>query len=108
MPGPAGPAEPAPIGGRRALFSPAPSAETLDPSPPRDAPAGPAGTPLASRGPIVVECSACRVVTRVGLLDFLIFQLPIGVWLPRGRFDRRMTCPACRRRVWASVTLRPR
>ena len=62
--------------------------------------------PIARRGPLVVTCSSCRAVSRIGLLDLIIFQFPIGFWLPRGRFDRRMTCPACRRRVWASVTLR--
>ena len=98
-----------PGGGRKVLFSSrSPSAGTRGQVPPPDPPAGSAANPLANRGPIVVECAACRAVTRVGLVDFLIFQLPFGAWLPRGRFDRRMTCPACRRRVWASVTLRPR
>jgi hypothetical protein len=45
-------------------------------------------------------------VSRIGLVDLVLFQLPFGYWLPRGRFDRRMTCPACRRRTWASVTWR--
>jgi hypothetical protein len=84
--------------GKRALFSSAPA--------PKHAEADISENPLANQGPIVVECSACQVVTRIGVLDFVIFQLPFGAWLPRGRFDRRMTCPACRRRVWASVTLR--
>jgi len=60
------------------------------------------------RGSIVVTCPACGSETRIGLLDFLIFQLPIGVWLPWGRWNHRMTCPACRRRVWAGVTVRRR
>lgn len=99
------PGGPAPAGarapsGKRALYS---KPLTDDEPMLEDSP-----NPLADRGPIVVECSSCRAVSRVGVLDFLIFQLPVGVWLPRGRFDRRMTCPACRRRVWASVTLRHR
>jgi len=44
-------------------------------------------------------------VTRVGLIDFLLLQFPLGAWLPRRVFDRWMTCPACRRRTWTSVTL---
>jgi len=40
------------------------------------------------------------------VLDLLIFQFPVGVWLPRGRYDHRMTCPVCRKRAWCSVTLR--
>jgi hypothetical protein len=42
----------------------------------------------------------------VGLLDLLIYQFPVGAWLPRGKYDRRMTCPSCRKRAWCSVTLR--
>jgi hypothetical protein len=62
--------------------------------------------PLAERGKITVECQRCRQVSHVGLLDLLIFQFPIGAWMPRGQFDRRMTCPSCRKRAWCSVTLR--
>jgi len=85
--------------GKRALYSQARPRPGVD-----DAPAP--ENPLADTGPISVECSSCGAVTRVGLVDFLLFQFPVGIWLPRGRFDRRMTCPSCRRRVWASVTLR--
>jgi len=62
--------------------------------------------PLAERGLFTVGCQRCRQTSHVGILDLLIFQLPIGVWLPRGKFDRRMTCPSCRKRAWCSVTLR--
>jgi hypothetical protein len=62
--------------------------------------------PLVQRGAFTVECQRCRHRSRVGLLDMLIFQFPVGAWLPRGRFDRRMTCPSCRKRAWCSVTLR--
>jgi len=65
-----------------------------------------AGNPLATRGSFTVQCQRCRQVSHVGLLDVLIFQFPIGIWLPRGRFDRRMICPSCRKRSWCSVTLR--
>jgi hypothetical protein len=66
------------------------------------------GNPLAERGTFTVECQRCRQTSRVGLLDMLIFQFPVGVWLPRRGFDHRMTCPACRRRTWCSVTVRRR
>jgi len=103
VPGPSVPVTPAGLSaahGKRALFS--------SPGQMQGPEDGVPVNPLANRGPIVVECSSCREVTRVGLLDFLLFQLPFGAWVPRGRFDRRMTCPACRCRVWASVTLRRR
>lgn len=106
VPGPAGPGAVTEVVGvgRRALFS----SGAVDgdgaagPGPPPSSPAN----PVATRGSFVVECGSCRAVSRVGLLDLVIFQLPFGAWLPRGRFDRRMTCPACRHRVWASVTVR--
>lgn len=98
QPGAARRVDPDPLG-KRALFS-------SPPPPPPDAGAAAAGVPATSRGPIAVSCSSCGVTSRVGLLDFLLFQLPVGYWLPRGRYGHRMTCPACRRRTWAGVTLR--
>jgi hypothetical protein len=65
-----------------------------------------ADDPLVERGPFTVRCQRCWQVSRIGALELLIFQFPVGVWLPRGRFDRRMTCPSCRKRSWCSVTLR--
>jgi len=62
--------------------------------------------PLVEPGAFAVRCQRCRQVSRVGLIDLLIFQFPIGIWIPRGTFDRRMTCPSCRKRSWCSVTLR--
>lgn len=91
-PGPA----PAAVLGKRALYSHAGESHAEE---------GASGDPLTERGMLTVTCSRCHAVRRIGLLDFVIYQLPVGFWLPRGRFDRRMTCPACRRRVWASVTL---
>jgi hypothetical protein len=84
--------------GKRALFS----GTRLE----RDSLVATSGNPLAERGTFTVECQRCRQTSHVGVLDLLIFQLPIGVWLPRGRFDHRMTCPSCRVRAWCSVTLR--
>jgi len=87
--------------GRRALFSDAVPAD----EPARDRVTVPADDPLPPRGILVVSCSTCGSVTRVGVVDFLVLQLPFGAWLPRRAFDRWMTCPACRRRTWTSVTL---
>jgi hypothetical protein len=84
--------------GKRALFSGA--------RPQRDSLAATSGNPLTERGVFAVECERCHQRAHVGLLDLLIYQLPVGFWLPRGRFDRRMTCPSCRTRAWCSVSLR--
>jgi hypothetical protein len=84
--------------GKRALYSSA--------RPEPDSRAVTSGNPLDERGAFTVECQRCRQTSHVGALDLLIFQFPLGYWLPRGRFDRRMTCPSCRKRAWCSVTLR--
>jgi hypothetical protein len=62
--------------------------------------------PLAERGTVTVACQRCHQVSNIGLLDLIIYQFPVPVWMPRGRFDRRMTCPSCRKRAWCSVTFR--
>jgi hypothetical protein len=84
--------------GKRALFSGA--------RPRHDSLVATSGNPLAERGIFTVECERCGQTAHVGVLDLLIYQLPVGFWLPRGRFDRRMTCPSCRVRAWCSVSLR--
>lgn len=84
--------------GKRALYSGA--------RPEPDSVLATSANPLAERGTFTVACQRCRQTSRVGLLDLLIFQLPLGIWLPKGRFDHHMTCPSCRRRAWCSVTLR--
>jgi hypothetical protein len=84
--------------GKRALYSGA--------RPERDSLMETSGNPLAGRGAFTVGCERCGQTSYVGVLDLLIFQFPLPVWLPRGRFDRLMTCPTCRTRSWCSVSLR--
>ena len=84
--------------GKRALYSGA--------RPERDSLVETSDNPLAGHGAFTVACERCRQASYVGVLDLLIFQFPVPVWLPRGRFDRLMTCPACRKRSWCSVSLR--
>ncbi|HEX3795359.1 MAG TPA: hypothetical protein VHV57_12750 [Acidimicrobiales bacterium] len=84
--------------GKRALYSGA-RAES-------DSVRATSDNPLVDRGTFTVECERCRQVSHIGVLDLLIFQFPFGGWLPRGQFDRRMTCPSCRKRAWCSITLR--
>jgi hypothetical protein len=97
----AGPVRHARPAGKHALFSDAvPAAE-----PERDRAVVTADDPVPPSGLLSVACSTCGSVTRVGLVEFVLLQLPVGAWLPRRTFDRWMTCPACRRRTWTSVTL---
>jgi hypothetical protein len=84
--------------GKHALFSAgSPSGE--------EATAGGTAEPAPGKGLFVVSCSSCGSVTRIGLIELLRCQLPVAAWLPRRTFDRWMTCPACRRRTWAGVTI---
>jgi hypothetical protein len=91
------PATPLPVG-KRALFSGA--------KPEKHSILATSENPLVDRGTFTVECERCHQASHVGLLDLVMFQFPFGGWLPRGKYDRRMTCPSCRKRAWCSVTLR--
>jgi hypothetical protein len=84
--------------GKRALFSGArPESDSLRAT---------SDNPLVDRGTFTVECERCHQVSHIGVLDLLIFQFPLSAWLPRGKYDRRLTCPSCRKRAWCSVSLR--
>jgi len=105
--------------GKRALYGvPAFVGENGDESPNSDTSTGEPGVGKralysgahsdmdGTSGAFTVRCQRCQRVSRIGLLELVILQFPVGVWIPRGRFDRRMTCPSCRRRAWCSVSLR--
>ena len=84
--------------GKHALYT--------DADPDRHAPTPPpSGDPMPDRGVFTVACSTCGETRRIGVLDLLVLQFPFGIWLPGRTFDHKMTCPACRRRTWLSVTL---
>ncbi len=87
--------------GKHALFSTATPAGEVD----RETATATAGEPVPPRGVLTVVCSRCGSVSRVGLLEFAALHFPVGGWLPRRTFDRWITCPACRRRSWTSVSL---
>ena len=107
--GPGGVTEPAPPHGARharpagkhALYSDATPAD----EPERDRAVVTAADPVPARGVLTVACSRCGSVTRIGVIEFLVLQFPLGGWLPGRTFDRWMTCPACRHRTWTSVSL---
>ena len=83
--------------GKAALFSHGATPLVLD-----DESEAPGEVQPRRAGTLVVECSACDTRTRVNYLDFLLMNLPIGVWLPLPglQFNRRMTCPACGQWTW--------
>lgn len=50
---------------------------------------------------VAVQCGACGTTTELSYLDFVLANLPFGVWVPPlVRFNRRMTCPACNEWTW--------
>jgi hypothetical protein len=85
--------------GKAALFShgaPPLISEDFEPEPPsRD-------VPVRRPATLVLECSACDARTRVNYFDFLLLNLPVGVWLPLPglHFNHRMTCPNCGQWTW--------
>jgi hypothetical protein len=100
-PAPPGGARHARPAGRHALFSDATPAD----EPERDRAVATAADPLPPKGVLTVACSRCGSVTRIGVIEFLVLQFPVGGWLPGRTFDRWMTCPVCRHRTWTSVSL---
>jgi hypothetical protein len=97
------PTAPDPLGKQALYWSSGPPA---DGPPPLGKQALFSGATAAGRGSVQVECSRCGSVRRVGVVEFLRLQLPLALWLPGRTFDRKMTCPTCRRRSWVSVTFR--
>lgn len=92
--------------GRRALFSPPPSAR---PAPRPSAKNGKealysASADSRSWGTVVVDCSSCRARSRIGIVEFTARHLPFWLWLPWLRYSQLMTCPACERRTWLGVS----
>ena len=98
------PTEPAPIGATPPATAPRRSAAAAVATPRETSVVPPPSAPTTGRraGTSVVECSACDARTRVGYLDFVLLNLPVGVWLPLPglAYNRRMTCPACGQWTW--------
>jgi hypothetical protein len=86
--------------GKAALFSHGATPLVIEEEPP--APSVVAEPEHRRLGTLVVECSACDTRSRVSYLDFMLMNLPVGVWLPLPglEFNRRMTCPACGQWTW--------
>lgn len=91
--------------GRRALFSPPPTATTGN----ARAHAGKQSLYSASAeerrcGTVVVDCSSCGARTRLGLVEFAWRHLPVWLWIPWARHSNWMSCPVCERRAWLGVS----
>lgn len=54
-------------------------------------------------GTVVVECSECLEHTRISVFDAGARIWAFSLWIPRKRFSRRLSCPACGRRTWCRI-----
>lgn len=99
--------------GKRALFSPPPQEP---PERRRTRGRGPAGDRTTQGvkalystgtdrrcGTVLVECSECRVASRVTLLDLGLRLARLSLWIPGRRYSRWLDCPACAQRAWVRV-----
>jgi hypothetical protein len=95
--------------GKRALFSSTDSdgpAEAGSPDTRVGAPKGKAAlfsTPARRPGTVVVECSDCKVRSRVSLGGLAVRLATGSVWIPLGHNQHWMRCPACGRRRWCRI-----
>lgn len=54
-------------------------------------------------GTAVITCSACRVRSRISLVETVVRILAISAWVPGRSYSRWMQCPSCQRRSWCRV-----
>lgn len=53
-------------------------------------------------GAVVVECKTCRQKSVMTITE-VARALIVSLWIPLGRFNRLMRCPACRQIGWCRV-----
>ncbi len=54
-------------------------------------------------GTVVMECSECRVRSRVSLQDVTNRILRFSIWIPGKSHSRWLSCPACEQRTWSRI-----
>jgi hypothetical protein len=54
-------------------------------------------------GRVAVECSSCRLATRMSLTEAGMRVMSFTLWFPWREHNRWITCPACNRRTWCRV-----
>jgi hypothetical protein len=91
--------------GKRALFT-APVENTPDTTVPGASTRG--RTALFSTAPrrpgtVVVECSDCKVRSRITLVGLAVRFATGSLWYPLGRYPHWVRCPACGARHWCRV-----
>jgi hypothetical protein len=91
--------------GRRALFEtpPAPEAGTVGSGHPREGRDAFFSTGPHQPGTVIVECSACKVRSRISIIDAGVRIARLSLWMPLARHSRRIRCPSCHRRAWCRI-----
>lgn len=59
----------------------------------------------AEVGTVLVECSACKTRTRVGLGDIAVRLASFSIYLPllRSQHPHRIKCPSCHDLTWCRI-----
>jgi hypothetical protein len=91
--------------GKRALFGspPAAAGDRLAPGLPSEGRAALFSTAPRQAGTVVVECSHCRVRSRVSLFELGLRLFSGSAWLPLRHHPHWMRCPSCRQRRWCRI-----
>ncbi|GMQ93545.1 MAG: hypothetical protein BMS9Abin12_1024 [Acidimicrobiia bacterium] len=55
------------------------------------------------RGTGVVDCSSCKVKTRISHVELAVRILALSLWVPGRSYSRHMQCPSCQTRAWCNV-----
>ena len=91
--------------GKQALFAQQPAAarDRLAPGPRPEGRAALFSTGPRQAGTVIVECSDCRVRSRVSLLDLGLRLLSGSLWWPLARHQHWLRCPGCGQRRWCRI-----
>ena len=91
--------------GKQALFDTQPSAarDRLAPGPRTEGRTALFSTASRRPGTVLVECSACRVRSRVSLLDLGLRLATGSAWFPLRSHQHWMRCPSCGQRRWCRI-----
>jgi len=54
-------------------------------------------------GTVVIECSSCRLRTRLSLLQLATRLASGSAWVPLRRYQHWMVCPGCGKRHWCRI-----
>lgn len=91
--------------GKQALFQSQPAAarDRLAPGTRTEGRAALFSTPPRQPGTVLVECSGCRVRTRISVFDLGMRLLSGSAWWPLRHHQHWLRCPTCGQRRWCHI-----